>query len=166
MLPRMMENVNGGRDVVVRKTTLSRLENVTSAGSIKTGGVVDTQPTLKKNLATRAVSLRHNQQGETMKKAIWFVLGACLCLLSACGYANIDEVKAAAPAKWEELGYSVHGYEGYQWGMWLGGRYGGAQVWHQLRRIPDNGIAYTGHLQMWGDELHVYGPRAIDALKP
>lgn len=101
-----------------------------------------------------------------MKKLMKLVILGCFCLLSACGYANLDDVKSAAPAKWEKMGYVVKDYEGYQWGLWFGGSYGGAKVWHQLRRNPDNGVTYTGYIKKWGNEYHVYGPQAIDAIQP
>ena len=78
--------------------------------------------------------------------------------LSSCGYANIDSLKSNANEMWHQQGYQVIAYEGYQWGWWVGGRYGGAHAWYRLRRIPDNGLQYSGYLQNWGDEIHVYGP--------
>jgi len=80
---------------------------------------------------------------------------------------NLNEVKAAAPKTWEQAGYKIVGYEGFQWGHWFWGNYGGAEVWYSLKRHPkDNGIIYTGSIKRWGDEFHIYGPRAVDAIKP
>lgn len=88
-------------------------------------------------------------------------------LAGGCGYANLDEGKAVSKARWHEMGYEVVAYEGFQWGLWFGGCYGGAKVWSALRAIPDNGIRYTGHISKWCDDgWHVYGPQAIDAIKP
>jgi len=82
--------------------------------------------------------------------------------LVACSPANVDYVKERADAKWAKQGYEVVDYEGYQWG--IGGfSYGGANVWYRLKKNPDNGRTYSGHLQRWGDELHVYGPDVNDA---
>lgn len=86
--------------------------------------------------------------------------------LSGCGYANLDDVKQVACKRWAEIGYQCVGYEGFQWGWWLGGSYGGAHVWHSLTRNQAPGIIYTGSIQRWGDEYHMYGPRAVDAIKP
>ncbi len=87
-----------------------------------------------------------------------------LCLFSP---ANLDSVKANAAETWRQAGYEIIGYEGFQWGKWWGGTYGGAAVWHSLRRYPnDNGIIYSGFIKRWGDEYHIYGPHAIDAIKP
>jgi len=79
--------------------------------------------------------------------------------------ANLEETKEAACSKWSEVGYKCVGYEGYQFGRWLGGGYGGAKVWHSLKRSEAPGIIYTGYIQKWGNEFHVYGPTATDAVK-
>jgi len=93
----------------------------------------------------------------------------CTIVLAGCSRANLDYVKDCAPATWRSVGYEIIGYEGFQYGADIGNGlfgFGGAYVWYSLRRIPDNGIVYTGSLQRWGNECHVYGPRAIDAIKP
>jgi hypothetical protein len=86
--------------------------------------------------------------------------------LASCSSQNIEYVKGCSSETWRAVGYEIIGYEGYQWGFWGWFGYGGAHVWHSLKRTPDNGIIYTGHIQRWGDECHVYGPRAIDAISP
>jgi hypothetical protein len=95
------------------------------------------------------------------------MVGASLltAVLCGCSSANLEETKAAACDRWDAIGYKCVGYEGYQWGMWIGGGYGGAKVWHTLRRNEAPGIIYTGSVQRWGDEYHIYGPEAVDALK-
>lgn len=81
--------------------------------------------------------------------------------------ANLQEGKAVSEARWKEAGYAVVAYEGFQYGWWLGGCYGGAKVWSQLRAIPDNGIRYTGYLKKWCDDgWQIYNITAIDAIKP
>ena len=90
---------------------------------------------------------------------------AILCGLVGCSSANLQEVKAAACDKWQSVGYECIGYEGFQWGFWGAFGYGGAHVWHALKREKAPGIIYSGSIQKWGDELHVYGPKAIDAIK-
>lgn len=94
-----------------------------------------------------------------------FILIICLAL-SSCGYANLDEVKRISPAVWEKQGFEAINYEGFQWGFWAGGSYGGAHVWYRLKKIPDNGITYSGFIQIWGGEPQIYGPIAIDAIRP
>lgn len=89
-----------------------------------------------------------------------------LALTMGCSSGNLDYVKAHAPEKWKQQGFDIVDYEGFQWGFWGIGQYGGAHVWYRLRKIPDNGITYSGYIQRWGDELHVYGPNAIDAIRP
>lgn len=80
-------------------------------------------------------------------------------------YANLDATKAAACDTWKQVGYTCVGYEGYEWGSWRIGTYGGAKVWNTLKRDEAPGIIYSGAVQRWGDEYHIYGPRAIDAIK-
>lgn len=90
------------------------------------------------------------------------------CFLWACigSSANLNYVKDRAEGVWTEQGFDVVAYEGYQWGSggW-GTRYGGARVWYRLRK-PGNNITYSGFLRRWGDEIHVYGPTAVDAIAP
>jgi hypothetical protein len=95
------------------------------------------------------------------------VLALLLTLsLVGCGSGNKDYVEQHAAETWEAVGFEVVGYEGFEWGFWGFNSYGGAKVWHRLNKIPNNGISYTGFLQRWGDEIHVYGPTATDAIKP
>ena len=74
---------------------------------------------------------------------------------------NKEYVKERAPDKWAAQGYEVIDYEGFQWGIGIG-PYGGAKVWHRLKRVPDNGRTYSGYINRWGDELQVYGPHVND----
>jgi len=78
-----------------------------------------------------------------------------LLFLLGCS-RNVEYVKQHAAARWGELGYTVVGYEGYQWSPFAGG-----DVWYVLKRVDSPGIIYTGYLVKWGDELHVYGPSII-----
>ena len=80
---------------------------------------------------------------------------------------NKEWLKENAASKWEKQGFEVVDYEGWQFSFGIPyTEYGGAKVWHRLRKIPDNGITYSGFLKRWGDEIHVYGPSAADAIKP
>lgn len=89
-----------------------------------------------------------------------------LCLVG-CGYGNLDNVKLKSNEIWQDQGFTVVAYEGYQMGAVVPfTKYGGAYVWYRLKRNPDNGILYSGYLQQWGEEIHVYGPKAIDAFNP
>lgn len=76
---------------------------------------------------------------------------------------NLSDVKEVACSRFEEAGYKCVGYEGYQWGFGVGS-YGGARVWYSLKRDNTN-IMYVGYVQKWGDEYHIYGPTAVDAIK-
>jgi len=99
--------------------------------------------------------------------AVVIIIVSLIIMLYKGSVANVDWVKNRAVAKWQKQGFSVVDYDGYQMGTFLfGSSYGGAHVWHRLKKIPDNGITYSGCLMRWGDELHVYGPFAADAIKP
>jgi hypothetical protein len=101
------------------------------------------------------------------KKMKSVLLAGLLTLtLGGCGAGNLDDVKVHAEETFESVGFKVVGYEGYQWGFWGFNNYGGAKVWYRLDKIPWNGITYSGYIQKWGDEYHVYGPIATDAIKP
>ena len=96
-----------------------------------------------------------------------YAIAIVVCVsLAGCSPANKDYVQQHACEQWASVGYECIGYEGFQWGTWFGGSYGGAKVWHTLRRKEAPGIIYTGYIQSWGEELHVYGPDATDAIKP
>jgi hypothetical protein len=94
------------------------------------------------------------------------IVGICAALmLTGCGYANLDTAKENACTRFADIGYQCVGYEGFNWGFWLGGRYGGAKVWYSLKRADNPTVIYTGYAQYWGSELHIYGPAAIDAIR-
>ena len=95
----------------------------------------------------------------------YFIL-LVMAILAGCSSGNLDYVKERAEQKWMKQGFSVVDYEGYEWGLWGFNEYGGARVWYRLKKNTDNGITYSGAIQRWGDELHVYGPVAHDAIKP
>lgn len=82
-------------------------------------------------------------------------------LVYGCAPRNIEFVKASACAKWRAQGFECVDYEGWTFGFGFG-PYGGSNVWHRLRKIPDNGVTYSGYIRRWDDELHVYGPTPID----
>jgi len=75
------------------------------------------------------------------------------------GRRNIDYLKDRAPAFYENLGYEVIGYEGYQHSIVAGGK-----VWHMLRR-PGSPTIYSANIIKWGGEVHLYGPRALNAIE-
>lgn len=94
------------------------------------------------------------------------VIAILSVLLGGCSYANLDDMKAQACGKWASVGFECVGYDGFQWGItYFHPSYGGAKVWHYIKRKEAPGIIYTGYVQRWGDEIHVYGPHAIDALR-
>jgi hypothetical protein len=85
----------------------------------------------------------------------WFTVGS---------FGNLQYIKDRAEDRWAENGYVVNGYLGYQWGIGgYGTPYGGAKVWYTLRK-PDNNLNYKGFLYRWGNEIHIYETRCIDAV--
>lgn len=95
------------------------------------------------------------------------VLVGCVLFFAIGSSGNLSWVKERAEEKWQAQGFDVVDYEGYQFGSGgYGLPYGGAKVWYRLVKRPDNGITYSGCLVRWGDELHVYGPKACDAIQP
>ena len=90
------------------------------------------------------------------------VLISLIILLYGCSAGNKDYVKERAEGIWKQQGFTVVGYEGYQWGFWGFNSYGGAHVWYRINKIPYNGITYEGTLQRWGNEIHVYNLKAVE----
>jgi hypothetical protein len=70
--------------------------------------------------------------------------------LLGCSPANKDDVKRNAVKVFEENGFKVVGYQGYQWGTWGLFDYGGACVWYTLEKIPKNWITYDACLKKVG----------------
>jgi hypothetical protein len=94
-----------------------------------------------------------------MKK---YLLMLPIMSLSACGYGNLDDVKSKAKETYSSNGHTVVGYEGYQIGSVVPfTQYGGAKVWYITE---SNGVRYNSYLKMWGDEVHIYNLRALDAI--
>ena len=93
------------------------------------------------------------------------ILAVLLWFIGSWG--NKQWLMERAEVKWNKQGFEVVDYEGFQLGCggW-GTPYGGAKVHHRLRKVPDNGITYSGFLVRWGDEVQVYGPKAVDAIAP
>lgn len=83
------------------------------------------------------------------------------------GGSNREYVKDNAEQAWQENGYVVEGYVGYQWSPRLSpfSQFGGATVYYHLSR-PDNNTLYLAGMRRWGDELHIYSVHAVDAFRP
>jgi len=94
------------------------------------------------------------------------VMAVLMITMIGCSSGNLDFTKERAEQTWEDQGFKITGYEGFQWGIWGFNSYGGAYVYYRLKKNPDNGIIYSGCLQRWGTEIHTYEVRAIDAIKP
>ena len=80
-----------------------------------------------------------------------------LCLLlTGCISDDFDWVDRRAKPYYEERGFEVAGYQGYN--MWTFGRC----YWYTLRR---GNVTYQSCLLRWGNEVHEYSLRAVDAIK-
>lgn len=91
-----------------------------------------------------------------MKKiAILFIAVA----LSGCGGwygGDADFVKSQSADYYTKRGFRVVGYRGYN--MYMIGRC----YWYTLEK---NGTTFESCLMKWGDELHEYNLKAVDAIK-
>lgn len=83
-----------------------------------------------------------------MKKLLLIII--CLNFIGCA--RNVNYIKSKAKARWEELGYEVQGYEGYQWSIQ------GGDVYYLLKRKDQPRVLYSGFLNSWFGELQVYGP--------
>jgi hypothetical protein len=91
-----------------------------------------------------------------MKK---FLIVALLALgLTACSKVNVPDIKQHANKVWEDNGFKVVGYEGYEYGSM--GQWGGC-VWYIVSR---ENVTYHGCISKWEDEYHIYSLRAMDAI--
>lgn len=89
-----------------------------------------------------------------MKKQMTIII----VLLAGCGWVKDDAayVKERSAQYYEQRGFKVVGYQGYN--MFVGGRC----YWYTLEK---NGTTFESCLMRWGDEVHEYSLRAIDAIK-
>lgn len=78
--------------------------------------------------------------------------------LAGCSSSNVPEIRQNANKVFEDAGFKVVGYEGYQSGAFE--TYGGC-VWYIVER---NGVTYHGCVSKWGDEYHIYNLKALDAI--
>lgn len=99
------------------------------------------------------------------KTPVIICLVVVLLLTRLISSANTEYIREHAEARWAENGFTVQGYDGWEIGPIFYGSYGGASVWYKLGK-EGNDITYEGALRRWGDELHVYKVRAIDAIRP
>lgn len=85
-------------------------------------------------------------------------------LLSGCGYGNLDYIRGTSDFYAKKAGLEIVGYHGYEWGDVVPfTRYGGAKVWYTMKK-PGSSIYYMGGFQRWGEEVHLYNLKAIDAI--
>jgi hypothetical protein len=90
----------------------------------------------------------------TVKKLMMVVV----IVLSGCGWVKDDAayIQERSEKYYEQRGFKVLGYQGYN--MWAIGRC----YWYTLEK---NGTTFESCLVRWGDEIHEYCLRAVDAIK-
>lgn len=79
-------------------------------------------------------------------------------LWSGCA-RNKSWVMEKAPDAAKQNGFEIIGYQGYTWNALHGGFF-----WYTLRH--PSGITYEAAFAKWGDEVHIYNLKALDAIKP
>jgi hypothetical protein len=95
-----------------------------------------------------------------MKIPILVVAALALTIyLGGCNTRKVNYIKSQAQERWEKAGFEIVGYEGYETGNIF--TTPGGRVWYIVKR---NGVTYDGFLSAWGDEIHIYNLRALDAL--
>lgn len=88
-----------------------------------------------------------------------------ISLLLNCGYGNLDYVKQNAKPFLNESGFEILAYQGYEMGFvvpFTG--YGGAYVWYNVKSHGDEKTIYQLALKRWGNEIHIYSMKAINAV--
>ena len=93
-----------------------------------------------------------------MKKILLII--AIFCCLTGCSGRNVDFVKSHATEVWEQNGFKVVGYEGYQRSFIFDGVEGG-YVWYIVER---DGVTYHGAIGKWENEFHIYSLTAMNAI--
>ena len=86
---------------------------------------------------------------------VLFLIGIGGCKVSS---RNLAETKLNAPQFLAAQGFTVVGYQGYEYGLFSGGR-----AWYTMSK---NNITYQAMVMNWYGELHLYYLKAIDAIKP
>lgn len=82
---------------------------------------------------------------------------SCFCLFGGCS-RNVEWVKSRAPEAAKQNGFEIVGYRGYQWGAFFGG-----MVWYTMKQ---DGITYEAGFAKWGNEVHIYNLKALNAISP
>lgn len=80
-------------------------------------------------------------------------------LLTACSASNVEDIKEHAPKIWNDAGFDIVMYEGYQWTGF--GQWGGC-VWYIVEKQNTN---YHGCISKWENEYQLWSMTAIDAIK-
>lgn len=88
-----------------------------------------------------------------------FKLLIIMLLLTGCSNHNVEDIKQHSTKVFNDAGFEVVGYEGYEYTSPL--RWGGC-VWYIITR---NRVTYDACISKWGDEYHIYNLSAKDAIK-
>jgi hypothetical protein len=90
------------------------------------------------------------------------IAALAIATLAGCSAHQVPDIKQHANEMFEKAGFKVVGYEGFQYGSILSPGFGG-RVWYILER---NKVTYEAYIAKWGDEYHIYGLQAKDAIAP
>lgn len=92
------------------------------------------------------------------------LLFICGLNLGGCNYRAVPDIKAHAAKAWDETGFEIVGYYGYEIGTFIAPAPGG-KVWYIVQRKGDSRIRYTGYLTKWGDEYQAYYVHPLDSSR-
>lgn len=97
-----------------------------------------------------------------MKKLL---LVAMIFIMSCVGPGNLDYLRENAKEFFDQNGFEIVGHEGYTWGGVMPfTSYGGARVWYIVKRKGKDNTIYNCYLKRWGNEIHIYKFKAINAI--
>lgn len=90
----------------------------------------------------------------------YFILVLTLFTANGCSKGNVGFLKEKAPEFLKKNGnFEIVTYEGYQYSVLCQG-----YVWYNVKR-PNSDTIYNLALCKWGDEIHIYNFKAINAIK-
>ncbi|MCK5219719.1 hypothetical protein KAR10_09355 [bacterium] len=89
------------------------------------------------------------------------VLSGVVAVIYGIGIRNVSDTKRQSREAAHSKGFTIQGYEGYQWCPFHGG-----DVWYLFQKKGSD-ITYNGYFARhpFSKEIHLYKIRALDALK-
>lgn len=90
----------------------------------------------------------------------YLILILMLFTMNGCSKKDVGFLKEKAPEFLKQNGnFEIVTYEGYQYGTICRGI-----VWYNVKR-PNSNTIYNLALCKWGDEIHIYNFKAINAIR-